>query len=90
MYRPRRTDGASTPAPAGDFRLLTPLVVMTALGRAGTLVCEPVSSLRLEVPQDSLPAVLTMLARLGAVWQAPGVQGTASLVEGEIPAGGLR
>jgi ribosomal protection tetracycline resistance protein len=71
---------------AGDFRLLTPLVVMTALARAGTLVCEPVSSFRLEVPQDSLPAVLGALARLGAVKQAPVVRGSASLVAGEIPA----
>jgi ribosomal protection tetracycline resistance protein len=72
---------------AGDFRHLTPLVVMTALARAGTVVCEPVSSFRLEVPQDTLPAVLTALARLGAVKQAPGTHGSASLVEGEIPAG---
>jgi ribosomal protection tetracycline resistance protein len=75
---------------AADFRLLTPLVVMAALDRAGTLVCEPVSSFRLEVPQKTLPVVLTMLARLGAAWQAPGVQGSASIVEGEIPAGRIR
>jgi ribosomal protection tetracycline resistance protein len=75
---------------AADFRLLTPLVLMAALARAGTLVCEPVSSFRLEVPQDRLPVVLTMLARLGAAWRAPGVQGSASIVEGEIPAGRIR
>ncbi len=75
---------------AGDFRLLTPLVVMTALARARTLVCEPVSSFRLEVPQDSIPAVLTALARLGAVSKPPGVHGSASLVEGEIPAGRIQ
>jgi ribosomal protection tetracycline resistance protein len=72
---------------AGDFRLLTPLVVMAALAKAGTLVYEPVSSFRLEVPQDNLPVVLTMLARLGAAWQAPSVQGSANILEGEIPAG---
>lgn len=75
---------------AGDFRLLTPLVVMAALAKAGTVVGEPVSSFRLEVPQDSLPAVLTTLARLGAVWQAPSVQESASIVEGEIPAGRIQ
>jgi ribosomal protection tetracycline resistance protein len=75
---------------AADFRLLTPLVVMAALARAGTLVCEPVSSFRLEVPQDTLPVVLTVLARLGAAWQAPGVRESASIVEGEIPAGRIR
>jgi ribosomal protection tetracycline resistance protein len=75
---------------AADFRLLTPLVLMAALARAGTLVCEPVSSFRLEVPQDTLPVILTALARLGAGWRAPGVQGSASIVEGEIPAGRIR
>ncbi len=74
---------------AGDFRLLTPLVLMSALARARTLVCEPVSSFRLEVPPGSLPPVLTMLGRLGAVSQSPFVRGSASLVEGEIPAGRL-
>ena len=75
---------------AADFRLLTPLVVMAALSQAGTLVCEPVSSFRLEVPQDTLAVALTMLGRVGADWQAPGVQGSASIVEGEIPAGRIR
>ncbi len=75
---------------AGDFRLLTPLVLMTALSRAGTLVCEPVSSFQLEIPQDSVPAVLTVLARLGAVSQPRGVHGSASLLNGEIPAGRIQ
>jgi ribosomal protection tetracycline resistance protein len=74
---------------ARDFRLLTPLVLMTALARARTLVCEPVSSFRLEVPHGSLSAALTVLGRLGAVSQSPSVHGSASLVEGEIPAGRL-
>jgi len=72
---------------AGDFRLLTPLVLMAALSQAGTRVCEPVSSFRLEVPQRSVPAVLTALARLGAASQPAGALGSASLVSGEIPAG---
>jgi ribosomal protection tetracycline resistance protein len=75
---------------AGDFRLLTPLVLMTALSQAGTLVCEPVSSFRLEVPQDSLPAVLTALARLGAVSQPRSMLASASLVNGHIPAGRIQ
>ena len=74
---------------AGDFRLLTPLVVMTALARARTLVCEPLSTFRLEVPHGSLSLVLAVLGRLGAVSQSPSVQRSASLVEGEIPAGRL-
>jgi ribosomal protection tetracycline resistance protein len=62
---------------------------MSALARARTLVCEPVSSFRLEIPHGSLPPVLTLLGRLGAVSQSPFVHGSASLVEGEIPAGRL-
>jgi ribosomal protection tetracycline resistance protein len=74
---------------ASDFRLLTPLVLMTALARAGTLVYEPVNSFRLEVPPGSLPRVLTVLGRLGGVGRPPGVHDSAAIVEGEIPAGRL-
>jgi len=72
---------------AADFRQLTPLVVMTALKQARTVVCEPVSSFRLEVPQDSVTSVLTALARLGATRQGPGVAGAVAVVTGEIPSG---
>ena len=64
---------------ASDFRKLTPLVLMTALRRAATVVCEPVSSVRLEIPESSLRAVLTALARLGAAEQAP-TRGSAGYV----------
>ena len=52
---------------AGDFRLLTPLVLMEALRRAGTRVLEPIHAVRLEVPADTVSAVLPVLARLGGV-----------------------
>jgi ribosomal protection tetracycline resistance protein len=74
---------------AADFRRLTPLVVMAALKRARTIVCEPVSSFRLEIPQDSVTTVMTALARLGAMKQAPGVAGAfaGAVLAGEIPSG---
>jgi ribosomal protection tetracycline resistance protein len=74
---------------AADFRQLTPLVVMTALRQARTVVCEPVSSFRLEIPQDSVTAVLPALARLGATKQAPGVADgfAGAVLAGEIPSG---
>jgi ribosomal protection tetracycline resistance protein len=37
-----------------DFRGLTPLVLMTALRRAGTRVQEPIARFRLELPADTI------------------------------------
>lgn len=65
-----------------DFRKLTPLVVMEALKRAGTVVCEPVQRFRIDAPADTLAVLLPALVKLGAV---PGVA-TASTLEGDIPA----
>ena len=50
---------------ASDFRLLTQLVLMTALDRAGTWVCEPLADLSLEMPAPSAQKVLAALGRLG-------------------------
>jgi ribosomal protection tetracycline resistance protein len=72
----------STPA---DFRKLTPMVMMSALQRAGSQVCEPIHRFRLDIPADTLGAVLPALARLGAIPQAPEVRGESSTLEGEIP-----
>ncbi len=72
---------------ASDFRSLTPLVLMTALRQARTIVCEPISSFRLELPADCLPGVLTVLGRLRATQQTPDVAGETGVVAGEIPAG---
>jgi ribosomal protection tetracycline resistance protein len=71
---------------AGDFRYLTPLVLMEALRRGGTTVCEPVHAFRLEVPADTLPVVLTALARVGAVPLGSTTRGRVSIVDGEVPA----
>jgi ribosomal protection tetracycline resistance protein len=51
-------------APA-DFRRLTQLVLLTALSRAGTWVCEPLADLDLEVPVQTAQGVLGLLAQLG-------------------------
>ena len=71
---------------AGDFRNLTPLVLMAALARAGTRVHEPLDRFRLELPADTLGAVLPVLARLRAVPRATTVHGSSCLLEGEVPA----
>jgi ribosomal protection tetracycline resistance protein len=68
-----------------DFRKLTPLVLMAALKRAGTVVCEPIHHFRLETPADTLNVLLPVLARLHAV---PGVTATNDswcTLAGDIP-----
>jgi ribosomal protection tetracycline resistance protein len=56
---------ASPVTSAADFRRLTQLVLMTALDRAGTWVCEPLAELALEMPASTAQAVLAALGRLG-------------------------
>lgn len=60
---------------AGDFRNLTPLVLMDALREAGTTVYEPMHRFRLELPADTLGPLLPVLAHLRAAPGAPSVQG---------------
>jgi ribosomal protection tetracycline resistance protein len=69
-----------------DFRGLTPLVLMSALRQAGTVVHEPIHRFRLDLPADTLGAVLPVLARLRAVPRAPVARGSWYLLEGELPA----
>ena len=75
---------------AGDFRNLTPIVLMRALKQAGTIVCEPLERLEMEIPEDTYGAVC------GAVINARGTMGDA-FIEGasyrlhcEIPTAELR
>jgi ribosomal protection tetracycline resistance protein len=71
---------------AGDFRGLTPLVLMNALKQAGTRVYEPMHRFHLECPADVVRTILPALAKLRAIPQPPAVRGTSSVLEGEIPA----
>ncbi len=75
---------------AGDFRLLTPLILMSALRRAGTTVHEPVHRFHLEMPADCYGPVLPALGRLRAVPGAPLMRGSLCLLDGEIPAAQVR
>ncbi|MCA9840363.1 MAG: hypothetical protein KC422_25865, partial [Trueperaceae bacterium] len=70
---------------SADFRKLLPLVLMTALKEAGTEVCEPLQQFYLEIPVDTVGAILAILAKLDAVLQAQDVQGETCVLEGEIP-----
>ena len=69
-----------------DFRYLTPLVLMSALQRAGTTVCEPVHRFHLEIPSDTFGAVSQVLARLEAPLHGITTQATSSQLEGDIAA----
>lgn len=71
---------------AGDFRHLTPLVLMEALRLAGTAVCEPVHHFHMDVPADALAAALSMLVGLEAQPGQPIAEGTSYRLEGEIAA----
>ncbi|MPZ95887.1 MAG: GTP-binding protein [Propionibacteriales bacterium] len=71
---------------AGDFRHLTPLVLMSALQHAGTRVYEPIHRFQLDVPGDTLGSILPALAQLRAVPKAPSARRSSYLLEGVIPA----
>ncbi|GAB2600435.1 GTP-binding protein [Kribbella endophytica] len=71
---------------AGDFRLLTPLVLTTALRQAGTTVHEPMHRFQLEIPTDTVRGVLGVLAKLRAIPRVPALDTGTSVLEGEIPA----
>jgi ribosomal protection tetracycline resistance protein len=71
---------------AGDFRRLTPLVLMEALRQAGTTVFEPMHRFSLEIPADTLGSVLPALARLRAIPHTPATSGPLCVLEGDIPA----
>jgi ribosomal protection tetracycline resistance protein len=90
-YWPRQSHAHGTfdksmSSTAGDFRNLTPLVLMTALRQAGTRVYEPMHRFRLEIPADTFGAALPVLTRLRAIPQAPSVAGPVAVLEGAIPA----
>jgi ribosomal protection tetracycline resistance protein len=90
-YWPRQSHAHATfdksmSSTAGDFRNVTPLVVMDALRQAATSVHEPVNRFRLEVPADVTGAILPVLARLRAVPRTSDPRGSLCTLEGEIPA----
>ena len=75
------------PSTAADFRKLTPLVLVQALERAGTVVCEPVVRVILEIPTETIGTVIPALARLGAAVEAPSTRRELSTIETVLPAG---
>jgi ribosomal protection tetracycline resistance protein len=74
----------------GDFRKLTPIVLMRALAAARTDVCEPILRVKLEVPASAVGAVLPVLIRLRAMTQPPSVRGDLATIEAELPAAAVQ
>jgi ribosomal protection tetracycline resistance protein len=90
-YWPRQSHSHATFDPrmsstASDFRNLTPLVLMSALKRAGTHMSEPIDRFHLEFPTDTLGTTLAALARLRAVPEPVSIRAEVCTIEGEIPA----
>jgi ribosomal protection tetracycline resistance protein len=69
-----------------DYRKLTPLVVMSAVQQAGTVVCEPVHRFRMDAPADALGPLLAALARQRAIPHTQSTRGASLAMEGDIPA----
>jgi ribosomal protection tetracycline resistance protein len=74
----------------GDYEGLTQLVLRQALERSGTVVCEPILHVTVELPGDALGSVLRLLARLGAAGEPPAVRGTLASVETLVPAARIK
>jgi ribosomal protection tetracycline resistance protein len=94
-YWPRQSHAHGTfdksmSSTAGDFRNLTPLVLMSALAQAGTRVYEPWQRFRLEAPADALNPLLALLSRLGAAARTRDLQRWSCVLEGEVPAARVR
>jgi ribosomal protection tetracycline resistance protein len=90
-YWPRQSHAHATfdktmSSTAGDFRNLTPLVVMSALKQAATVVYEPIHRFHLEFPTDTLGPMFPVLAQLHAVPETPVMRGSSCTLEGELPA----
>jgi ribosomal protection tetracycline resistance protein len=70
---------------AADFRKLTPLVLMQALKRARTVVCEPTVRASLEIPTGTVGAVMAALARLGAAVETPSLHEKLATIDAVLP-----
>jgi ribosomal protection tetracycline resistance protein len=71
---------------AADFRGLTPVVLRRALARAGTVVCEPILRVRVELPVTAAGAVLAALGRVDAEVETPELGEDVSFVEALVAA----
>jgi ribosomal protection tetracycline resistance protein len=83
---PGKPSGTTPRTTAADFHKLTPMVLMRALKRARTRVCEPIMRASIETPTDDVSAVLAALARLGGAVETRSVQPDLSVIAALLPA----
>lgn len=72
-----------------DFRLLTPLVLMKALKKAGTHICEPYDELYIEIPKDSNNNILSLLSKNEMKISSQTFSEDIIRIKGEIPTSNL-
>ncbi|HEV3212988.1 MAG TPA: translation factor GTPase family protein [Acidimicrobiales bacterium] len=74
------------PAPTfKDFQRLTAVVLMGALERARSIVCQPIVRSRLEIPAGSTGALTAALSRAGATVHTSITLGRFTVIEATLP-----
>jgi ribosomal protection tetracycline resistance protein len=81
----QRFDKASSTI-ATDVRNLAPVVLQSALARAGTRVCEPVDRFDAEVPEPAVGPLADVVGRLGGVLLETRVGDGYARLAGHLPA----
>jgi ribosomal protection tetracycline resistance protein len=71
---------------ANDLKKLTPVVLLQALEKGGSTVCEPVFRITAEVPAAAVGQVLAAVGRLGAAAGVPTPRGELSVLDTTLPA----
>jgi ribosomal protection tetracycline resistance protein len=83
---PTKPSGRTTRTTAADFRKLTPLVVAQALGRAKTVVCEPMMRASIETPAETVGAALAAIGGLGGAVEPASRSGELLVIDTVMPA----
>ena len=87
--KPHQKFDKSISSVAADFRNLAPVVVMAALSKAGTRVCQPVDRFELEAPDETSNAVAALLGRLGAATHDISMAGGYTRFAGYLPSAAI-
>jgi ribosomal protection tetracycline resistance protein len=85
-----RAGYSSVMSTAGDFRKLTPLVLMHALRIAGAVVCEPVEELELDIPEDAYGVVCGALVNARGTIRDSYPEGSSHRIICALPTAELR